>query len=218
MARGLAASALRPVLVLGLVLLAACSGEKEKIAIVAGSENRQLEPMVQEFCNDEGAECTFRYLGSLDIGLGLKAGASLDADVVWPAASIWIDIFDAGRKVRDLKSVSQSPVVLGVRKSKAEALGWVGRDVLTRDILKAVEEDKLTFLMSSATQSNSGAAAYLAMLTTMVGTDILTEATLPSRSCATELQENAVRRGAHLRLERLAGRALPRPGFARRPL
>jgi Ca-activated chloride channel family protein len=158
-----------------LALLVGCSSEPQKIAFVAGSENKQLEPLIQDFCKRKNAECSFAYKGSLDIGFGLKPGGGLDADVVWPAASIWIDIFDTERKVKHLKSVSQSPVVLGVRKSKAEALGWTSKPVTMRDILAAVKGRELTFLMSSATQSNSGAAAYLAMLTTMVGADVLTK-------------------------------------------
>lgn len=119
-------------------------------------------------------------LGSLDIGFALKSRENpLQADVVWPAASIWIDVFDEQRRVKHLQSISQSPVLLRVRKSKADALGWIGRDVTTADILAAVRDGKLKFLMSSATQSNSGAGAYLVMLNAAVGKgDVLTEADL----------------------------------------
>jgi len=168
---------------LGLSLgIAACSPSGPEITIAAGSENKVLEPLVQEFCKSRGAKCGFNYQGSLDIGFGLKsATAPLQADVVWPAASIWIDLFDENRKVKHLASVSQSPVILGVRKSKAEALGWTRGEVTTADIVAAVEKGDLKFLMSSATQSNSGAGAYLAMLTTAVGKgDVLTSGDLSS--------------------------------------
>jgi Ca-activated chloride channel homolog len=70
-------------------------------------------------------------------------------------------------------------VLLGVRKAKAEMLGWTSHDVTTADILQAVKSGQLKFLMSSATQSNSGAGAYLAMLNAAVGRgDVLTEADL----------------------------------------
>jgi Ca-activated chloride channel family protein len=68
------------------------------------------------------------------------------------------------------------PVILGVRRSKAQALGWIGAKVTTRDILAAVEGGRLKFLMTSATQSNSGAAAYLAMLAAGIGKPDLIEA------------------------------------------
>jgi Ca-activated chloride channel family protein len=95
---------------------------------------------------------------------------------VWPAASIWIDMFDTERRVKSVKSIAQMPVILGVRRSKAEALGWIGAKVTTKDILAAVEGGRLKFLMTSATQSNSGAAAYLAMLAASIGKPDLIEA------------------------------------------
>ena len=132
--------------------------------------------MVQEFCQSRRATCTVRYQGSLDIALALKPGNDPEADAVWPAASIWIDMFDTARRVKSVKSIAQMPVILGVRRSKAQALGWIGAKVTTRDILAAVEGGRLKFLMTSATQSNSGAAAYLAMLAAGIGKPDLIEA------------------------------------------
>jgi Ca-activated chloride channel family protein len=153
------------------LLISACSKQEEAIdfKIVSGSENTVLEPIVQEFCKAHSMTCTFEYKGSLDIGAALSPNATLDADAVWPAASLWIDLFDTGRKVKDLKSVSQSPVILGVRMGKAKELGWTDRAVTTQDIVSAVKDGKLKFLMTSATQSNSGASAYLAMLSVLAG-------------------------------------------------
>ena len=152
------------------LLVSACTPEKPiDFKIVAGSENTILEPIVQEFCKSHSMNCSFSYKGSLDIGASLAPNGTLDADAVWPAASLWIDLFDTGRKVKNLTSISQSPVVLGVRMAKAKELGWTDHAVTTRDIVGAVKDGKLKFLMTSATQSNSGASAYLAMLSVLVG-------------------------------------------------
>lgn len=151
------------------LLLAACNASNIKFSIVSGSENAVLEPIVSEFCDQHGAVCTFTYEGSLDVGLALKKPEGLSQDAVWPASSVWVDLFDSGRKVRSLTSIAQMPVILGVRKSKAAELGWIGRDVHMKDILAAVKDGKLKFLMTSATQSNSGASAYLAMLSAALG-------------------------------------------------
>jgi Ca-activated chloride channel homolog len=156
--------------------LAACASSGPQFSILSGSENDVLEPLVQEFCRAQGATCDMRYQGSLDIALSLKPGGDPKADAVWPAASIWIDMFDTGRRVKSIKSITQMPVILGVRRSKAEALGWIGAKVTTRDILAAVESGRLKFLMTSATQSNSGASAYLAMLASAIGKPDLIEA------------------------------------------
>lgn len=156
-------------------LLAGCAGPGPQFAILSGSENDVLEPLVQEFCKSRNATCTMRYQGSLDIALALKGGDP-GADAVWPAASIWIDMFDTTRRVKMVKSIVQMPVILGVRRSKAQELGWIGAEVKAKDILAAVEGGQLKFLMTSATQSNSGAAAYLSMLAAGIGKPDLIEA------------------------------------------
>ena len=167
----------RALVMMGAVLmLAGCGPSGPQFTIVSGSENEVLEPMVQEFCASRGAACTMRYLGSLDIALSLKPGNDPQADALWPAASIWIDMFDTARRVKSVKSIAQMPVILGVRRSKAEELGWIGSKIKTKDILAAVESGRLKFLMTSATQSNSGASAYLAMLATAIGKPDLIEA------------------------------------------
>src|SRR5262249_19189870 len=154
-------------LVAGLTLAACDTNGGKPFLIVSGSENTDLEPIVKEFCQQKGFVCTFKYEGSLDIGLGLQSG--LEADAVWPASGVWVDLFDSGRKVTGATSIAQMPVILGVRKSKADQLGWVDKTVTMKDILAAVQSGQLKFLMTSATQSNSGASAYLAMLSSALG-------------------------------------------------
>jgi Ca-activated chloride channel family protein len=160
----------RAAAVLLLLGLAGCPAKQHgEFKIASGSENRTLEPIVQEFCKDQGMTCSFDYKGSLDIGAMLTPGQDPDVDAIWPAASLWVDLYDTGRKVKNLRSISQSPVILGVRLSKAKELGWTDHPVATKDIVQAVKNGKLKFLMTSATQSNSGASAYLAMLAVLVG-------------------------------------------------
>ncbi len=146
--------------------------------IVSGSENRTLEPIVQDFCKTEHVACTFEFMGSLDIGMAVADNRG-SFDAVWPANSFWIEMFDRDKRVRDLTSVMHSPVILGVRLGKAQELGWVGREVSSRDIEEAVRRKQLTYLASSATQSNSGANAYLLMLSAALGhPDVITQADL----------------------------------------
>jgi Ca-activated chloride channel family protein len=146
------------------LLLSGCGNSGPEFSIISGSENTVIEPIVQDFCKQKGATCTMTYKGTLDIGLALESPEGVKQDAVWPASSVWIDMFDTRRKVKSLTSIAQTPVILGVRLSKAQELGWTGKPVYMKDILAAVNAGKLKFLMTSATQSNSGAAAYLAML------------------------------------------------------
>jgi Ca-activated chloride channel family protein len=165
----------------GLAGLAGCSSEPTgtgTFTIASGSENRTIEPIVQEFCKTQRVTCKFEYMGSLDIGLAVAENRG-SFDAVWPANGIWIDMFDRAKRVRDLTPIARSPVILGVRRAKAEELGWIGRDVSSSDIVAAVRAKRLTFLASSATQSNSGAGAYIAMLSAALGhPDAITPADL----------------------------------------
>ncbi|MGF3023910.1 VWA domain-containing protein [Methylobacterium aquaticum] len=170
--------ALALLLLVPLAWLTACGRQPLEVVIASGSENRTLEPIVQDFCRDRSVTCRFAYQGSLDIGLALAKDPP-DMDVVWPANAIWIELFDRDKRVRDLTPVARSPVILGLRRSRAAALGWVGRPVATSEIVAAVRDKKLTYLASSATQSNSGAGAYLAMLSAALGSpDAMTLADL----------------------------------------
>src|SRR5262249_14895984 len=134
-AAGVLRAAALAVVALGLFGLAACGEQKPDFTIVSGSENESLAPLVQDFCARKHVRCAIRYAGSLDIGLSLRPDQTTDADAVWPASSVWIDLYDSQRRVHDAKSIYQTPVVLGVRLSKARELGWIGHPVSMNDIL-----------------------------------------------------------------------------------
>ena len=148
-----------------------------RLDIVSGSENKGLEPVVQEFARQRGVEIQMHYLGSVDIALELEKGAAVQYDAVWPANSLWIVLGDRQKVVQHEKSIMRSPVIFGVKRSVAGNLGWIGRnDIRVEEILEAAEAGRLRFAMTSATQSNSGASAYFGFLSAMADSpDVLTE-------------------------------------------
>ena len=138
------------------------------LTILAGSENESLQPIIDRFSRENGTPVSIKYQGSVDIMLALEAPNG-DFDAVWPAASIWIGMGDSAHKTRYAESIMRSPVVFAVKKSVAQRLGWIGRDVTVNDILTAAEGGKIRYMMTSATQSNSGASAYLGYLNAFAG-------------------------------------------------
>jgi Ca-activated chloride channel homolog len=150
------------------------------LSILSGSENEALEPLIQDWARDKGVAVSVTYLGSVDISRELQSGQSSAYDAVWPAHSLWIELGDTGKTVSHATSILRSPVVLGVRKSIAQRLGWVGRKDLTiQDIRDAAAKNAFRLAMTSATQSNSGASAYLGFLFAFAGNpDMLTTAML----------------------------------------
>jgi len=81
-------------------------------------------------------------------------------------------------------------VVFGVRASKARELGLDRAGVRTADILEAVRDKKLSFLMASATQTNSGASAYLGLLSALAGgPEVLTRSDIEAEGLKAKLRE-----------------------------
>lgn len=138
------------------------------LSIVSGSENKTLEPIIQQFAQDNHVRIQMDYVGSVDMMLQLQSG-TLAADAVWPANSFWVTLGDTKNRVKHSQSIMRTPVVFGVKKSVAARLGWVNKPVKVEDILKAAEAGRLHYMMTSATQSNSGASAYIGDLYAFAG-------------------------------------------------
>lgn len=158
-------------LALLVLIAAACDGAKTArgpFKILAGSENKTLEPILLDFCKSKGWTCEIKYLGSIDIKLALE-DPQLDADAVWPANSRWIELGDRARRVKHSRSIMTSPVGWGIRDDVAQALGLKNRKVTTAELVDLVRAGKLKFLMTSATQSNSGFSAYIGMVSALAG-------------------------------------------------
>ena len=146
------------------------------IVIWSGSENKGLEPIVSEYAQSKGVPILVRYHGSIDIMRELRKGHQAEPDILWPAAGHWLAIGDTAKVIRQAESIMKSPLVVAVRRSKAEALGWVpdrpnyiGRELTVEDVLKATSAGTLRLGMTSATQSNSGNQAYLGFLYAFAG-------------------------------------------------
>lgn len=162
---------------------------RQVLRILSGSENQELEPLLEDFSEENGIQIEMTYQGSLDIMRALEQ-EEIAYDAVWPASSLWLNVGDTGHRVKHAESVSISPVVFGIRQSLAEELGFVGREVSVRDLLDAITAGKLRFCMTSATQSNSGASAYIGFLYALLGSpDMITEEDLESEQLKTDIQD-----------------------------
>uniref|UniRef100_UPI0040565B3D substrate-binding domain-containing protein n=1 Tax=Candidatus Electronema sp. TaxID=2698783 RepID=UPI0040565B3D len=159
------------------------------LAIVSGSENSTLEPLLQQFSREQNIAVSIKYMGSVDIGMELAKGTASQFDAVWPASSLWLSLGDKQGVVKNAKSVMRSPVVFAVKKSVATKLGWDKKDVTVMEILEAVEKEHLRFAMTSATQSNSGTSAFLAFLTAFAGgPEVLTSEHLSNTETADKIK------------------------------
>ena len=154
--------------------------------IISSTENKDIEEIIQNYAKKNNIDVSIDYAGTIEIMSKLNNGEKYDA--VWCSNSIWLYMLDSKIKTTNSKSTSINPVVFGIKKSKAEELGFIGKDVYMKDILEAINQGKLKFNMSSPTQTNTGATAYLGFLTTLAGNpEILTEENLQNEELKEQL-------------------------------
>ncbi len=137
-------------------------------SIISSSENRDLEEILYDVAKKENIDLQIEYAGTLDIMEKLNSGEKYDA--VWASNSIWLYMLDSSVvKTSESKSTSINPVVFAINKSKAQSLGFVGKEIYTRDIVNAIKSGDLKFSMANPTRTNTGATAYLGLLSVLAG-------------------------------------------------
>ena len=153
--------------------------------IIVSSENEDLGGVLQEFAKTNEVNLDIEYAGTLDIMERLNSGEQFDA--VWASNSIWLYMLE-NVKTSNSKCTSINPVVFAVKESKAKELGFVDKDIYTKDIVDAIKSGDLTFSMPNPTQTNTGATAYLGLLSTLAGNpEVLTETDLKNEQLKEDL-------------------------------
>ena len=186
------------IMLLALVALWDNNSENSKISlfnktdktlhIISSSENEDLENILLNYTKNKDYKIDIEYAGTIDIMQKLNEGEQYDA--VWLSNSIWMYMLDSNIKTSDSKCTSINPVIFGITKSKAEELGFIGKTVYTKDIVDAISSGKLKFSMSNPTSTNSGASAYLGLLSTLAGNpNVLTKEMLQDEELKEELTD-----------------------------
>ena len=154
--------------------------------IIASQENEEvIENKIIPYAEKMGYDIDVEYAGTLDIIQELNSGEQYDA--VWLSNSIWGYMLDDSVSLTNSKFTNISPIIFGIKKSKAQELGFIGKKIYTQDIVNSISQGKLKFSMSNPTSTNSGASAYLGMLSTLAGNpEVLTKEKLDD----TKLKEN----------------------------
>lgn len=161
---------------------------KSEFKLISSSENADLEEVMQKFARENDINLTIDYAGTIDIMDKLNNGEKYDA--VWTSNSIWLYMLNSNVSIKNSKSTSINPVVFGIKKSKAQELGFIDKEVYTKDILNAIQKEKLKFNMSSATQTNTGATAYLGFLSTLAGSpEILKETDIEKDKLKSDMKD-----------------------------
>lgn len=146
--------------------IAETTDDTNELNLISSQENKNIEEIIKEHAKKQGYNVNIEYAGTLDIIQMLNSGKKFDG--VWLSNSIWGYMLD-DVKLSNSKCTSINPVVFAIKKSKAKELGFIGKEIYTKDIVKAISDGKLKFSMSNPTVTNSGASAYLGFLSTLAG-------------------------------------------------
>jgi len=125
------------------------------LTILAGSELKDLETLLPTI--QEATELTlqFEYIGTLDGAEMVISGSA--HDLAWFSHAKYLTMLDEGNRVKTQEKIMLSPVVLGVKQSKATEWGWVDNpDVTWRDIEEKAATGALRYAMTNPVASNSG--------------------------------------------------------------
>lgn len=160
--------------IIGGTFYAASEFFSNKFVIISSESNKVFGDELKKYAGKKGIDLDIEYYGDLEI-VDILNSKSDNYDGVWISNSLWFYMLDNPYLVTDSKSISIDPVVMGIKKSKAMELGFVGNDVYNRDILNAINDQKLNYVMTSVTKTNTGATAYLGFLNSLAGSpEVLT--------------------------------------------
>ena len=157
-------------------------------SLITTPENKELEELINKFARKNTVDINIVYADNLEIVDRINAGEKYDA--IWSSNSIWLDMLDSSKvSTTDSKSTSVTPIVIGIKKSKAEELGLINKQVKMKDILSLIKVGKLKFSMANPITTNSGASSYLNILSTLAGNpDVLTSKHLKNKQLQEDLK------------------------------
>jgi Ca-activated chloride channel family protein len=155
---------------LAFFLLAGCGSSSEtKLTVLAGSELKDLEPLFDQIKDETGMVLEMSYVGTLDGAEKLLAGE--DFDLAWFSHAKYLSLLQGAQgRVAAQEKIMLSPVVLGVKQSKAQAWGWVDNPDLTwRDVVDKASSGELRYAMTNPASSNSGFSALVGVASALSG-------------------------------------------------
>ena len=97
---------------------------------ISSSENKILNENLKKYADKKGYDINLTYADTLDVIDTLNSGKKYDA--IFLSNSVWLSWLDSSVvKTSSLRSTSITPVIFGIKESKARELGFVDKKVYT---------------------------------------------------------------------------------------
>ncbi|MEV1173303.1 substrate-binding domain-containing protein, partial [Nonomuraea sp. NPDC049784] len=165
--------------VAALLLAGACAQAGEPVdgpdmlRVLAGSEIKDLEPLLQRAEREAGVRVKLTYTGTLDGAEQVASGrADGRLDATWFSSNRYLSLIDGAQaRLSTQTKVMVSPVVLGLKPAKAAELGWDKGSVSWADIAAAAGDGRFSFGMTNPASSNSGFSALVGVAAALSGAD-----------------------------------------------
>jgi Ca-activated chloride channel family protein len=170
--------------ILALLLAAGCStgpapaptnpdssGPATTLRVLGGSELADLRPILDDAAAATGVTVKLDPVGTLEGAEQVESGAALtDHDAIWFSSNRYLALRpETQAKLGTSVDIASSPVVLGLRRSIAQKLGWVGRPVTWSEIASAAGKGQFSYGMTDPSASNTGFSTVVAVATALVG-------------------------------------------------
>ncbi|HEY8557274.1 MAG TPA: substrate-binding domain-containing protein, partial [Actinomycetes bacterium] len=145
------------------------------LRVLAGSELKDVEPLVAQIRDATGVNLRFEYSGTLEGAERITGGGGDRPDLAWFSSARYLTLLAAagggeGRPVAS-ERIMLSPVVLGVKRSVATRFGWAGNPEVTwKDIAAKARTGQLRYGMTNPAASNSGFSALVGVAAALAGT------------------------------------------------
>ena len=141
----------------------------DTLVVIAGSELKDLEPYLGQIKDKTGVTLALQYSGTLAGIDRINAGESFDA--AWFSQAKYLVMSDTAHRVKAQDKIMLSPVILGVKQSKAKALGWTDNPNVTwKDIADKAGAGEFRYAMTNPASSNSGFSAVIGVAAAIAGT------------------------------------------------
>lgn len=162
--------------------------DDKTFSIIASGENKILDDSLRKYAAKNDIEIDITYTDTLSVIDNLNSGKKYDAILI--SNSIWLSMLNSDVKTTNLRSTSITPVIFGIKESKAKELGFIGKKIYTKDILNKIKSGELSFSMGNPTLTNSGASAYLEVLYNLAGSpEVLKSSDLKNANLRKELKK-----------------------------
>ncbi|MEV4176563.1 VWA domain-containing protein [Nonomuraea sp. NPDC049709] len=166
-------------LVPALLLAAACApgGDPadgpDVLRVLAGSEIKDLEPLLKRAESEAGVRVKLTYTGTLDGAEQVASGrADGGLDATWFSSNRYLSLIEGAQaKLSTQTKIMVSPVVLGLKPAKARELGWEAKPVSWADIAAAARDGRFSFGMTNPASSNSGFSALVGVAAALSDAD-----------------------------------------------